>query len=143
MANSLTNYGQEVALFDDRNRAAGSATNNGGIAQLGTSLRLYDSTSTPAVDGSGFVEVAAGNGYSTGGITVNTTDYNLSISSGSAQVVLTDQTWTAVGGDISNIYGAYLTDNSNNILAWWERSSATTLADGDTLIADDLTIRLV
>ena len=143
MANSLTNYGQEVALFDDRNRAVGSTSNNGGIAQLGTSLRLYDSTSTPAVDGSGFVEVTSGNGYSTGGITITTVDYNLAISSGSAQVVITDQTWTAAGGDISNINGAYLTDNSGNVLAWWERSSATTLTDGDTLIADDLTIRLV
>jgi hypothetical protein len=143
MANSLTNYGQQVALFSDKNRASGSATNNGGVAQLGTSLRLYGSTSTPNVDGTGFVEVANGNGYTTGGATLTTASYTLSLSSGSAQVIITDHTWTASGGTIPNVNGAYLTDASGNVLAWWERATATTLADGDTLIADDLTIRLV
>ena len=143
MANSLTNYGQEVALFSDKNKASGSVTNAGGVANMGTKLKLYASTSTPSVLGTGFTEVSNGNGYTTGGIALTTSSFTLSVVSGSAQVQISDQTWSASGGSIANIGGVYLTDANDNVLAWWERTTALTLASGDSMVADDLTVRLV
>ena len=143
MANSLTNYGQQVALFSDKSRTVGSVTNAGGVANLGTALKLYTSASTPVVAGTGFTEVANGNGYVTGGKALTTSSFTLSIVTDAAQVQISDQTWTASGGSIANIGGVYLTDASGNVLAWWERSTALTLADGDSMVADDLTVRLV
>jgi hypothetical protein len=143
MANSLTNYGQEVALLSDTNRTLGSATNAGGLGNLGSNLKLYADGSTPNVNGAGFTEVTNGNGYATGGIALSSASYTLSTVSGSVQAVIADQTWTASGGSVSNIAGVYLTDASGNVLAWWERSAALTLTSGDTLVADDLTVRLV
>jgi hypothetical protein len=143
MANSLTNYGQQVALFSDKLKAVGSVTNAGGVANLGTNLKLYTSASTPNVNGTGFTEVSSGNGYTTGGKALTTASYTLSVVSQSAQMVIADQTWTASGGSIANIGGVYLTDSSGNVLAWWERTAALTLTDGDTMVADDLTLRLI
>ena len=143
MANSLTNYGQQVALFSDKSRSVGAVTNAGGVANLGTNLKLYTSASTPNVDGTGFTEVANGNGYVTGGKALTTSSFTLSIVTSAAQVQIADQTWTASGGSIATIGGVYLTDSSGNTLAWWERSTALTLASGDSMVADDLTVRLV
>ena len=135
MANSLTNKGEEYALFGD-----GAA--DGSIARLTTAIRLFDNTSVPLKDGTGFAEVANGNGYSTGGIAITVAAWTFSVVSQNGQIVLNDQVWTASGGNILNILGAYLTDTGGNPLAWWERTTAVTLTPGDTLTADDLTIRL-
>ena len=59
-----------------------------------------------------------------------------------AQIMIDDKTWTASGGTIPDIDGVYLTDSDDNVLAWWERASAITLADGDSIVADDLYIKL-
>lgn len=134
MANSLTNKGEEYALIGD-------GSSDGSIARLATALLLYDSTSTPDKDGSGFTEVANGNGYTTGGQSINVSNWTYSVVSQDGQIALDNQVWTASGGNIANILGAYLTDGSN-VLAWWERSSAVTLTPGDSLTADTLTIRL-
>lgn len=136
MANSLTNTGEQYALLGD-------GVSDGSLARKATALRLFDSTSTPAKDGSGFTEVAAGNGYTTGGMAITVANWTFSVVSQNGQIVLADQTWTASGGNIANILGAYLTDSGGNALAWWERTSAVTLTPGDSLTADDLTIRLV
>jgi hypothetical protein len=133
MANSLTNKGEEFALFGD-------GVSDGGIARKASDVRLFQSSSTPAKDGTGFVEVAAGNGYIAGGQAIVVGNWTFSVPGNDGQIVLVDQVWTASGGSISNIAGAYITDGTNP-LAWWERSTIT-LADGDTLTLDDLTIRL-
>lgn len=133
MANSLTNLGQDYALKGD-----GA---DGSLARLATALRLYDNTSTPAVDGTGFVEVANGNGYTTGGIAIGVGDWTLSTDAGNRKSTLADQVWTASGGSISNIAGAYLTDAGGNVLAWWERVSAITIASGDTFTASALYVK--
>lgn len=135
MANSLTNKGQEYMLH-------GTATPNGSLSNLGTKLKLYDGTSTPNKNGTGFVEVANGNGYTTGGIAISRADFTLSLVSLNNQIVIANKVVTAAGGSIPNILGAYLTDASNLVLAWWERTSAITLGSGDTLTLDTLTIRL-
>ncbi len=135
MANSLTNKGQEYCLY-------GTATPNGSLANLGTKLKLYDSTSTPNKNGTGFVEVANGNGYTTGGVAIVRADYALSLDTGNQKVQIADKVFTASGGSILNIAGAYLTDAADNVLAWWERSAAITIASGDTLTLDDLSVKL-
>lgn len=136
MANSLTNKGEEYALFGD-------GVSDGSIGRLATNLLLFDSTSTPAKDGTGFTEVANGNGYVAGtGKAISIANWTFSVVSQNGQIVLDDQTWTASGGNIANILGAYIVDTGSNALAWWERSSAVTLTPGDSLTADDLTIRL-
>lgn len=135
MANSLTNLGEELALFGD-------GVGDGSIARLATAIRLFDSTSTPAKDGTGFVEVANGNGYTTGGQAITVADWTFSVLANNGQIVLDDFVWTAAGGNIANIKGAYLTDSGGSALAWWERTTAVTLTPGDSLTADNLTIRL-
>lgn len=133
MANSLTNLGEEYGLIGD-------GSGDGSVARKGATLRLYDNTSTPAKDGTGFVEVATGNGYAAKAISVS--DWAFSVLGGNGRIQLADQTWTASGGNIANIAGAYLADSGGNVLAWWERPSAVTIAPGDTITADDLTIEL-
>jgi len=125
MASSLTNLGQTDALY-------GTATPNGSIANLGTKLKLYDSSSTPAKDGTGFVETANGNGYTTGGLAISRSDWTNALVTGNQQITLGDKVWTATGS-IPNVAGAYLTDASDNVLAWWERGSPVSLVSGDTI----------
>lgn len=135
MTNSFTNKAQEYMLM-------GTATPNGGIANLGTKLKLYDAASTPAKDGTGFTEVANGNGYSTGGKSLARVNYTMSLATGNEKIVIDDQTWTASGGTIPTVAGAYLTDASDNPLAWWERGSTVTLNDGDTITTTSLTLTI-
>jgi len=131
MANSLTFRGERAMLLGD-----GA---DGSIARLAIKVRLMKGTSTPRKDGTGFIEVDDGNGYTAGGKTIAPADwtYNEALS----KIVLADQTWTAVGGTISNIRGAYLTDSTGAVLAWWERSLLT-LAAGDSLTLDDLEVKI-
>lgn len=137
MANSLANKGEEYSLFGD-------GVSDGSIARKATNLLLFDSTSVPLKDGTGFVEVANGNGYVAGtGKAITVANWTYSVVSQNGQIVLADQVWTASGGNITNILGAYIVDGSANPLAWWERTSAVTLTPGDTLTADNLTVRLV
>lgn len=135
MANSFTNKGQELMLF-------GTAAPNGSIANLGTKIKLYDNTSVPVKAGTGFVEVANGNGYTTGGQALVRADYSLSLVGGNQVITVANKLWTASGGAISNIAGAFLTDASNNVLAWWERSSSITIGAGDTITLDTLTLSI-
>jgi hypothetical protein len=140
MANSLTYYGQAVMLRKDATayRTSGSETNVGGFAKLALRLRLYTSASTPAKTAGSFVE-ASGGSYAAK--TIAESDWVLSTVSSNVQLQLNDQTWTASGGSIANIAGAYVTDTDGNVMGWWERASALTLADGDSITADDLVIR--
>ena len=142
MANSVTYLGQLVMLKDDAGQGmlglGGSINNVGGIVKQGVSLRLYTSASTPQKDGSGFTEVASGNGYSAK--TLNSGSYTLTVVSANVRATIADQVWTASGGQILNIGGAYLADADGNVLCWWERTSALTLNPGETITADDLYI---
>jgi hypothetical protein len=133
MANSLTYKGEEYALNGD-------GASDGGVARKATKVKLYQSGSTPAKDGTGFTEVANGNGYTTGGHAITTVDWTYD--SLNSKITLADQVWTASGGSISNIAGAYITDAADAVMAWWERASAITLASGDSLTLDDLAIAL-
>ncbi len=134
MASSLTNAGQTAALF-------GSSTPNGALANTATKLKLYDSSSTPSKNGSGFTEVANGNGYTTGGIAISRSDFSNALDSGDQKLTLADKVWTATG-PISNIAGAYLTDASDVVLAWFERGGTVSLVASDTLTVTGCAVKL-
>jgi len=135
MASSLTFKGEEMMLL-----GTGS---DGAFARVGTAVRLFvSSTSSPSksgTEGVEFIEVANGNGYTTGGNSIVLGDW--SYVDAPSRLTLADQVWTASGGSISDIGGAYIVDASDVVLAWFERSSPLTLDDGDSLTLDDLTIR--
>jgi hypothetical protein len=133
MANSLTYKGEEATLK--------SPTSLGSIARIAEAIRLFKGDSTPAKDGSGFNEVPTGNGYTAGGHAI--TEANWTYAATNSKVTLVDQVWTAGGGSIENVRGAYIVDGSGNVLAWWELSGAITLASGDQLELDDLAVRFV
>ncbi len=133
MANSLTHKGEELALK--------SPTSTGSIARIATKVRLFKGDSAPDKDGSGFNEVADGNGYTTGGKSIDETDWTYSALT--SKITLADQVWTASGGSIENVRGAYLVNAGGDVLAWWELPAAITLASGDDLTLDDLTIKFV
>lgn len=136
MAAKLTNKGQEAMLY-------GTATPNGGLANLAAAIRLYDGTSTPNKNGTGFVQVTAGNGYAAGGTVITRGNWTLALDSGDNKLTLNDIVITASGGNIANVAGAYLVDAANNVLAWWERVAPATLAPGEVLTLDDLAIKLI
>ena len=137
MANSLTWKGEELMLKD-------LASPDGSIAYLATAVRLFKGDSAPDKDGTGFNEVADGNGYIAGvGLLIDENDWAYSDSNSKITLTLPDPTWTAGGGSIANVKGAYIVNVGGDILAWWELTAALTLASGDKLTLADLTIKFV
>lgn len=133
MPNSLTNKGEEYAL-------KGDGSSDGGIARKGASLRLFSSATSPAKDGTGFTEIATGNGYAP--ISVTVSDWSYSVVSVNSRITCANKVWTASGSGIANIAGIFLADSGGLPLAWWERSAPTSLDAGDTVTAQGLVIEL-
>lgn len=131
MASSLTYLGEKYALFGD-----GSST--GSIARLGATLRLYTTAPTKA---GGAVE-ATGGGYAAIAITVADWTYTPTPGVGNpSQIKLANKIWSFTGS-CPGVAGGYVADASGNPLVWWERSAgAVNLSNGDSLTADQLTIR--
>jgi hypothetical protein len=135
MASSLTQMGENYALYGN-----GS---NGSIARLATNLKLFTTASTPNKNGSGFVEVASGNGYTTGGQAVSLGNWTPGANGPSDRLVtLADFVWSCSGGSILNIAGAYFTDSSGNVLGWWSLPTPITMSPGDTLTVHTSTVGL-
>jgi len=98
---------------------------------------LVTSTHTPAagdavltdVNGN---EVANGNGYTTGGVTLTTVSW--SETSGTATLDADNFSWTASGGSITYRY-VYLynqTATSDNLICYWDEGTDVTISDGET-----------
>lgn len=132
MANSMTQMGQTYALY-------GTATPNGGIANLAAKLKLMSGASTPNVNGTGFTEVASGNGYPSGGWAITRASWSLVTIGSSKGIQLANQPVVASGGNIPNVAGCWVEDASGNVLAWWERT-ASTIAPSDSVTITGLTI---
>jgi hypothetical protein len=126
--NSATYKGEEYALY-------GTAS-DGSFARLATAIRLY--TTAPIKNGTGVVEVLNGCGYLTGGHVISRANWTYAYPP--SRITLSSQVWTASGGCISNISGAYLTDASGNVLCWWTRTPIT-LNDGESITFSDITIQ--
>ena len=83
-------------------------------------------------------EIAAGNGYTTGGNTAAVV--SSAQTSGVYKLVLSDpSTWTASGGAMGTFRYAVLYNSSagnNELIGFWDYGSEVTLADGDSFTVD-------
>lgn len=120
---------------------------------------LATSATTPTADTntvSDLTEIAAGNGYTTGGYQLarNGTDFDTITeddTNDKGLVQVKDVVWTASGGSIpgsgNGARWAVLTDDdgtiaNREIYAWWDLSSDRSVSDGQTLTLTDLELDL-
>jgi hypothetical protein len=122
-------------------------------------VALVTSATAPTADTntlSQLTEIAAGNGYTTGGfqLTPGSTDWD-SITENDTddrgEVQIKDVAWTASGGSIpgsgSGARYAVLTDDngtvgSREVYAFWDLTSDRTVSDGQPLTLQNLELRL-
>lgn len=150
MASGWTNRGKKMVL-DTYFRAAAAPTN--------FYLALCTSASTPTADTNTFAdmtEIAAGNGYTAGGISVarNSTDFDTLTEDDTgdlAKIQLKDESWTASGGPLPSSGGgarwAILTDDNatqsaRQIIYYWDLASDRSVSVGQTLTLADCEGRL-
>ena len=123
-------------------------------------VALVTSATAPTADTntlSELTEIAAGNGYTTGGysLTPGATDFD-SITEDDTndrgEVQIKDVVWTASGGSLPGSgsgarYAVLLDDNatvgSREVLAWWDMTSDRSVSDGQSLTLQDLEMRLL
>lgn len=84
-------------------------------------------------------EISAGNGYSTGGMTLDTV--TLSETTGTAKVTIADEVLTASGGSIGPfryvaIYNDTATSPADALVCWYDYGSSITLASGESFTID-------
>jgi hypothetical protein len=84
-------------------------------------------------------EIDAGNGYSAGGMALDTV--TLSEASGTAKVTIADEVLTASGGSIGPfryvvIYNDTPTSPADPLVAWYDYGSSITLANTETFTID-------
>mgnify|MGYP000920312131 FL=1 len=145
MASGMTNRGNKL-LFDYVFRATALPTN--------FYVALITSAVAPTADTNTFselTEIAAGNGYTSGGIslTKNSTDFDVLTeddANDKAIIQIKDLVWTASGGSIpasgNGARYAILTDynatmGSRQVLAWWDLTSDRTVSSGQPLTLQD------
>lgn len=80
-------------------------------------------------------EIAAGNGYSSGGATITIT--SSAQSGGTYSLVGNDVVFTASGGTIGPFrYAILYNSTTNQVLGWWDYGSSITLNDTETFTVD-------
>lgn len=121
-------------------------------------VALVTSATAPTADTNTLgqlTEIAAGNGYTTGGIslTKNTTDFDNPTEDDTGDlgsIQIKDLVWTASGGPIpasgNGARYAVLTDDNGTVASrevyyYWDLSSDRQVSDGQTLTLQDCTIR--
>jgi hypothetical protein len=122
-------------------------------------IALITSAAAPTVDTNTFselTEIAAGNGYTAGGISLsrNSTDFDTLTEDDSGNLALIqirDVVWTASGGSLpgsgNGARYAILTDDngtqgSRQVIAYWDLTSDRTVSSGQTLTLQNCEIRL-
>jgi hypothetical protein len=150
MASGITNRGK-YKMLDWAFRGSTLPTNY--------YVALCTSAASPTVDTntlSELTEIAAGNGYTAGGIslTKNSTDFDVLTEDDSGdlgKVQVKDLTWTASGGTLpasgNGARWAVLTDDnatqgSRLVLAWWDLVSDRSVSSGQPLTLQDCELRL-
>ena len=145
-----TNKGK-MSILDAYFRNAGAPTN--------FYIILFTDASAPDADTdqeSDLTEIAAGNGYTTGGysLTKNSTDFDvLTEDDGNDRglIQVKDVVWTASGGSIPDAGDgaryAMLTDDDGTIgnreaYQYWDLASNREVSDGQTLTLQNLEIRI-
>jgi hypothetical protein len=121
-------------------------------------VALVTSATAPTADTntlSQLTEIAAGNGYTTGGfqLTPGATDFDSLTENDTddrAELLVKDVVWTASGGSIpasgDGARYAVLTDDnatvgSRLVYAWWDLDSDRAVSTGQTLTLQDLELR--
>lgn len=84
-------------------------------------------------------EISAGNGYTAGGMTLDTV--TLSETTGTAKVTIADEVLTASGGSIGPfryvaVYNDTATSPADALVMWYDYGSSITLASGESLTID-------
>ena len=145
-----TNKGK-AAILDAYFRNAGAPTN--------FYVALVTSATAPTQDTDtlgDLTEIAAGNGYTSGGIslTKNSTDFdvlNEDDTNDRGDIQIKDLVWTASGGNIPASgdgarYAVLLDDNgtvaSREVLAYWDLASDRTVSDGQSLTLTNPELRI-
>ena len=122
-------------------------------------IALITSAAAPTVDTNTFselTEIAAGNGYTAGGISLsrNSTDFDTLTEDDSgnlASIQIRDVVWTASGGTLpgsgNGARYAILTDDngtqgSRQVIAYWDLTSDRSVSSGQTLTLQNCEIRL-
>lgn len=108
----------------------------------GDTLKLLLTNTAPVATNSvkaDLTEITAQNGYSAGGPTVASTDFQQT--SGTAKLTGTDNVITASGGTIGPfryvvLYNDTPTSPADPLIGWWDYGSAITLQDGETFTTD-------
>ena len=123
-------------------------------------VALVTSATAPTADTntlSDLTEIAAGNGYTTGGyqLTPGSSDFDMHSeddTNDKALVQIKDVSWTASGGNLpssgSGARYAVLTDDNatvgnREVLAYWDLGSDRTISDGQTLTLQDCELDLL
>jgi len=121
-------------------------------------IALVTSAATPSSDTNTFselTEIAAGNGYTTGGyqLSRNSTDFDVLTEddiNNLAYTQIKDVVWTASGGAIPGSgsgarYAVLLDDNatiaSREVWAFWDLTSDRTVSDGQALTLQDCELK--
>lgn len=150
MASGWTNKGKALAV-EATFRATGTPTNY--------YIALVTSATAPTADTntlSQLTEIAAGNGYTTGGysLTPGATDFDTLTeddTNDKGLIQVKDVVWTASGGSIpgsgSGARYAVITDDnvtvgSREVYAWWDLSSDQSVSSGQTLTLQNLELDL-
>jgi len=145
-----TNKGK-MSILDAYFRNAGAPTNF--YVLLATSATAPDADTNLVSD---LTEIAAGNGYTTGGysLTKNSTDFDTLTEDDTNDrglIQIKDVAWTASGGSIPGSgngarYAVLIDDNATianrEIYCYWDLTSNRTVSDGQTLTLQDLEIRI-
>lgn len=96
------------------------------------------SNTAPSASGDAVIgditQIAAGNGYTTGGLTLATT--SATQTGGTFTYVTTsDLTWTAAGGSMAAFqYYVLYSSTNNKLIGWWDRGASLTLSTGQAAI---------
>lgn len=150
MASGWTNKGK-MSILDAYFRNSGAPTN--------FYVALVTDATAPTADTntlSDLTEIAAGNGYTTGGYSLNrnSTDFDVLTEDDTNDrgvIEVKDVAWTASGGSIPGSgdgasYAVLLDDNvtvgSREVITYWDLTSERTVSDGQTLTLAGLTLRL-
>lgn len=150
MANGWTNKGKHHVL---------NVTFRNATEPTNYYIALVTSATTPTADTntlSQLTEIAAGNGYTTGGFQLarNSTDFDVLTeddTNDKGLIQVKDVSWTASGGSIPSSgngarWAVLTNDNgtvgSREVYAWWDLSSDRSAADGQALSLQDCELSL-
>lgn len=148
-----------MAGWTNKGKALFLSTARGVALPTNFYVALVTSATAPIADTntlSQLTEIAAGNGYTSGGIslTKNTTDFDVLTENDTndrGELQIKDLVWTASGGSIPASGGgaryAVMTDDnvtvgSREVYHYWDLTSDRTVSTGQTLTLQDCEIRI-